>query len=260
MIGGLGLGERWAVISDVHSNVDAFHAVWPELLSADRVIVLGDMLTYGAAPEACMDSLSELVSRSPVDLLLGNHEQLYIDLLAGDTTYFDRMPDWLQEAVDWTAQRVESCWFYDLPWQRRILRRGLLLAHANPWAYGDWRYLHSESDYAEAAATLVEEGVSVGLFGHTHRPASFAHGRLTQEPADVLRLDPGEPHIFNPGSLGQGRTRSNASTMAWLEGSADGDTLRMVSVPFDVAAHRARILGAGLSDGTVAKLLSYLPD
>lgn len=259
MIGGVGLGERWAVIGDIHSNIDALHAAWQELLSADRVIVLGDILTYGAAPEACMASLAELVSLRPVDLVLGNHEQLYIDLLAGDTRYFDGLPDWLREAADWTAQRVEPCWFHDLPWQRRILRKGLLIAHANPWAYGDWRYLNSESDYAEAAATLVEEGASAGLFGHTHRAASFANGHLVTEPAGVLRLDRGAPHIFNPGSLGQSRTPTNACTMAWLTGTERGVTAHLVAVPFDVAAHRARILDAGFSEGTVVKLLSYLP-
>src|SRR5579875_3250636 len=63
---------RIAIVSDVHGNRHAFEAVL-EAISAracDRIWSLGDLVGYGADPDACVDLAREHTEVS----LAGNHD------------------------------------------------------------------------------------------------------------------------------------------------------------------------------------------
>ena len=68
---------RLAVISDIHSNLDAFQAVLDDISkqSIDDVISLGDNIGYGAQPEEIIVSLK----RHSISSVLGNHELAVLD-------------------------------------------------------------------------------------------------------------------------------------------------------------------------------------
>lgn len=259
MLRGLPEGERWAVVSDIHANASAFRAVLPLLEGADRIIVLGDMLSYGAEPEPCMELLASLYTSHRVDLVLGNHDQLYIDLLKGETAYYDRLPDWLRELADWTLARVDPAWFQTLPWRERVACEDLLFAHANPWTYGDWRYLNSAADCSEAAATLSQAGFRLGAFGHTHRALLFARTLRAAE-ACALPLEGFEesPLVLNPGSLGQPRNADKKPSFVWLRRDAIHLHVAFDWVDYDSGAHVDALARSGLSQPTLARLSRYL--
>ena len=63
---------RIAIISDIHSNIEALLKVKEVIdsLSIDRIICLGDVVGYGASPEACC----QLVRQMAEITLLGNHD------------------------------------------------------------------------------------------------------------------------------------------------------------------------------------------
>ena len=63
---------RYGVFGDIHSNLAALHAVWEamEREGVDRYLCLGDIVGYGAEPEACCDRVRELCEVT----LLGNHD------------------------------------------------------------------------------------------------------------------------------------------------------------------------------------------
>jgi predicted phosphodiesterase len=65
-------GMRVAILSDVHSNLEALTAVLRAVDGArvDRVVSLGDIVGYGASPNACC----ELVRSVAEVTLLGNHD------------------------------------------------------------------------------------------------------------------------------------------------------------------------------------------
>src|SRR5436305_353461 len=63
---------RIAVVSDIHGNRQAFEAVLDAIEASDcqELWCLGDVVGYGADPDACVD----LASRHAVVCLAGNHD------------------------------------------------------------------------------------------------------------------------------------------------------------------------------------------
>ena len=64
---------RYLVLSDIHANIDALEAVLAAASSNawDRVMVLGDLVGYGAEPNAVVDRVRAL---NPVAVIRGNHD------------------------------------------------------------------------------------------------------------------------------------------------------------------------------------------
>ena len=66
---------RYAVLSDIHGNLEALEAVLAHARAeADAVLCLGDVVGYGADPVACV----ELVAERAVTTVAGNHEHAEI--------------------------------------------------------------------------------------------------------------------------------------------------------------------------------------
>jgi len=94
---------RIAVISDIHSNLEAAEAVFKDIIdeqNVDRVVCLGDTIGYGADPEACLD----LVIENCDHVLGGNHEYGVLD----EDFWFEIFKHPANKAVRWTAQRLNS--------------------------------------------------------------------------------------------------------------------------------------------------------
>src|SRR5437588_6826524 len=87
-----------AIISDIHSNLEALQAVLKDIEShsVSEIYCLGDVVGYGPNPRECID----LVMRCKV-VLLGNHDQ---------GVMFD--PDGFnppaERAIFWTRAQLES--------------------------------------------------------------------------------------------------------------------------------------------------------
>ena len=78
-----------AVIGDVHSNVLALKACLQSINEyetthspIDTIVFMGDLLTYGVRPNETLYAVSEVASSRDVKLILGNHDQLYINLFS----------------------------------------------------------------------------------------------------------------------------------------------------------------------------------
>ena len=79
------------------------------------------------------------------------------------------LPDWLRESVDWTAAHIPTGCMAAFDWRESWSLGPLFAAHANPFDYGDWRYIRSAQDAEEAAVSVAARGFLYGLFGHVHR-------------------------------------------------------------------------------------------
>ena len=63
---------RYLILSDIHANVDAFDTVLEHAAGRwDRALVLGDLVGYGAEPNAVIDRVREL---APDVIIRGNHD------------------------------------------------------------------------------------------------------------------------------------------------------------------------------------------
>ena len=63
---------KYAIISDIHSNLEALERVLEEIKNreADQVICLGDVVGYGADPSKCLKLLRETAD----EIIMGNHD------------------------------------------------------------------------------------------------------------------------------------------------------------------------------------------
>jgi predicted phosphodiesterase len=241
---------RVAVLSDVHSNQPALEAVLAAIEEAgvEELWCLGDVVGYGAQPDAC----TTLIRESCDICLVGNHDLAVLDSL--DVSSFS---DTAAVAVRWTQEHASEETFEFLRGlEPTASRAGLGMFHASP-RDPIWEYVLSV-DQAEAGLDAQEE--RIGLIGHSHISLFFtrpdgarpghAHGSQAGE-GSVLNLESGG-WLVNPGSVGQ--PRDGDSRAAWLELDTEEWTARFHRVPYNIAAAAEAILAAGLPSHLAERL------
>jgi diadenosine tetraphosphatase ApaH/serine/threonine PP2A family protein phosphatase len=232
---------RVAAITDIHANLPALEAVLEAVDAAgiEEVWCLGDLVGYGADPDACADLLRERCSVC----LVGNHD---LAVLGGlDVAAFSEAA---ATAVAWTRANVSA---RTLEMLRELEpageREGIGLFHASP-RDPVWEYVLSAE---QADACLDVQPQRVALIGHSHvslffvrPPGERGEVRGAQANDDAL-LQLGEGHwLVNPGSVGQ--PRDGDPRAAWLEIDTEAATARFHRVGYDVARAAAAIVAAGL--------------
>ena len=87
---------RFLILSDVHGNIDALEAVLTRAPreSYDRLLVLGDLVGYGATPNEVVDRIFDL---KPDVMIRGNHDKVATGVDGIDS--FNRIA---AEAARWT--------------------------------------------------------------------------------------------------------------------------------------------------------------
>lgn len=240
---------RVAVLSDIHSNRQGLEAVFAavEEAAVDEVWCLGDMVGYGADPDAC----TELVRERCATCLVGNHDLAVLGAL--DIATFSEAA---ATAVEWTRGNVarETLEFLSSLYPAGS-REGVGLFHASP-RDPIWEYVLS-TDQAEAGFEAQEQ--RVGLIGHSHIALFFtrsgarrgyAQGAQATDAAEV-EIAEGE-WMLNPGSVGQ--PRDGDPRAAWLELDTEAWTARYHRVPYDIEGAAAAILEAGLPPALAERL------
>ena len=234
---------RIAILSDVHSNLEALDAVLARAAEAgaSSTLVLGDIVGYNADPREVVE---RLVSLPNVTLLAGNHDLAATDRF--DVTWFNSVA---AAAIRWTAQALG-------PDALQVLR-GLVPRVETAEAllvHGSVRDPAAEYvvNAADAQASFDAEEFSLCFFGHTHLPASFVadgSGNIVGRPlsdGETVSLEPGSRVMLNPGSVGQPRDSDpRASFMIYDTDEASAVVHR---VAYDLATTQLKIRAVGLPD------------
>lgn len=239
---------RYGILSDIHSNLEAFTAVLSDLAAnrVDRTLCLGDVIGYGADPDACLSALQA----SQAVCVAGNHEWACIGKL--DDRWFN---DAARQAVEWTRDRLG---FMELDWLRRLP----LVATDGPCTLVHGTLKHPERfeylvDLAQAVDAARMCDTRYCLLGHTHVPAVIEYdcrqGRMgrvldtAQDLAEVsLSEEPAVRYVINPGSVGQPRDGDPRASYAILDPEAHRVTVHRVS--YDIRAAQEKIRRAGLPE------------
>lgn len=241
---------RAAVISDIHSNRQALEAVLAAVDEAgvDEVWCLGDMVGYGADPDAC----TALVRERSSLCLVGNHDLAVLGAL--DISTFSEAA---AAAVEWTRENVSEETLEFLASLEPDAARGEVhLSHASP-RDPVWEYVLS-TDQADAGLDAQEE--RIGLIGHSHialffvRAAAEARGHTQgAQAADGAELEIGDGEwLLNPGSVGQPRDADPHA--AWLELDTERWLARYHRVAYDIEGAAAAIRAAGLPEVLAERL------
>jgi diadenosine tetraphosphatase ApaH/serine/threonine PP2A family protein phosphatase len=225
---------RVALLSDIHSNLEALDAVLKALPQVDRVLVLGDIVGYGPDPNAVIARLRSVHARGVV----GNH-----DLAMFEPSMLDEFNPHAAAAARWTETVLtpQSRWYLSgLPAHGRIGRHRLV--HGSPNKPYIWEYILDE---LQALEILIKLGRRWCFFGHTHLPRIFTEeGEQVPQPGDWLPLPASA--LVNPGSVGQPRDGNPQASFAVAD--LESEAVQFYRVPYDIAATQAKIREAGLPE------------
>ncbi len=240
---------RYAIVSDIHSNLEALTAVLEDLATQhiDRLLCLGDSMGYGADPSLCLTRLEG----SQAIGVCGNHEWGCLGKL--DLRWFN---DAARRALEWTRDQLS---FTDLDALRRLpltaTEGSLTLVHSTLVSPQRFEYLVEAGqgiDCARVCRTLI------CCVGHSHVPFVFEIERpayrlqrflVKSSELDEVRVatDPQRwRYLVNPGSVGQPRDGDPRASYAVFD-DAEG-RLHVRRVPYDIKTAQAKIRQAGLPE------------
>jgi len=240
-----------AILSDIHGNRHAFEAVLADAESAgaEEMWCLGDLVGYGAEPDACV----ELARRHAAICLAGNH-----DMGVTGAIGLDEFSTGAALAARWTRETISDANMEFLSaLQPAGEEDGIGLYHASP-RDPVWEYVLSA---LLAELCFDTQPQRVALIGHSHVALSFtrpegdvATGEARRH-GDALDIGPttGE-WLLNPGSVGQ--PRDGDPRAAWLMLDTHSWRARWQRVDYDIAGAAAAIRAARLPD-SLAERLGY---
>lgn len=238
-----------AVVSDIHSNRQAFEAVLDAVADSDasELWCLGDLVGYGADPDVCV----ELARRHVAVCIAGNHDMA----VAGELP-LDDFSRGASIAAQWTQEVIAPANLAFLGGLRpEAHEESVGLYHGSP-RDPVWEYVLSA---LLAELCLSAQRDRICLVGHSHVALSFVRheGELaTGEPrreGTELDISTGE-WMLNPGSVGQ--PRDGDPRAAWLLLDLDNHTASYRRTSYDVAGAAAAIRAARLPH-SLAERLEY---
>jgi diadenosine tetraphosphatase ApaH/serine/threonine PP2A family protein phosphatase len=239
---------RYLILSDIHANLEALDAVLAAAEPWDRALVLGDLIGYGADPNAVVERIRGL---SDAVLIRGNHDKVGAGLATVDG--FNHLA---RQAIMWTASAMTPAnrdWVAALPEGPVVVDAWTEICHGAP--FDEDVYIFDDLDARRAFRVLQRP---LCLFGHTHVPAVFGFDgdlQMIGPPrgtSSVLTLKDDMKYLVNVGAVGQPRDGDHRAAYGLLD--TDTRILSVLRTEYDLAAAQSKILAAGLPDVLAQRL------
>jgi predicted phosphodiesterase len=230
---------RYLIVSDMHANWDAFAAVLRRARRKrfDAVLVLGDLVGYGASPNQVVEAVRGMGPR--LYTVRGNHDKV--------VTGIDNGANFNQTALvaaQWTATRLTPGnlrFVRELPQGPLQIEEGMAICHGSP--LDEDTYVFSDVDAWEIFSAFP---IPVTFFGHTHIPSLFSlEGRVLGVRAlrgrtGTVQLHPHGRYLVNPGSIGQPRDRDPRASYMTYDSERRIVRWHRIDYPIDEAQRRIR--------------------
>ena len=221
-----------ALISDIHSNLEAFEAVLKEIKKSkiSKIFCLGDIVGYGANPNECID----LIRKNKTSSIKGNHDH--------EATLLENI-EWFNEdakqAILWTKEKrtdSNSKFLKNLPSSLEF--ENIFLVHGSP-RDNFYEYIFPDMedyDFAELFAIAKKDVIACG----------HSHIQFSREFNDKL--------IINPGSVGQ--PRDSNPDAAYCIFNTKTLKIEFKRVKYKIEKAAKKILKAGLPQFLASRLYS----
>jgi predicted phosphodiesterase len=230
---------RYAIISDIHGNVEALEAVLADIKkrNIDSIVCLGDIVGYYPDPEACV----ELVKKNVDFCVAGNHDYAAIEKIDIQTfTYYAFV------AMEWTRNNISDNakkFLSSLPLS--LERNGIYFTHSSPSSTQDWIYVFPDSEEAvfEAFNSLTHR---LNFIGHTHWPSIMIQedDKIILYSEHTITLNGQNFYLINVGSVGQPRDFDSRSCYAVYDSKTE--EVSLIRVPYDYTITQKKIIEKNL--------------
>lgn len=236
---------KYAVISDIHSNLEALQAVVADLQvrNIDTVFCAGDAVGYGPDPNACTLLIKETCRAA----VAGNHDWAAIGR-APDS----RFNEVARRALAWTRGELSETSIdilRRLPLTLVIEAQNAVLVHASPRDPEAWQYLLRVSEISENLQCFSQ---SICYVGHSHIPfvaEQFPFGDIQMHRGTVT-LAPAAKYIVNCGSVGQPRDGNPRACYVIF----DHGVIQFPRVEYAIEETQAKMRRHGLPEMLVERL------
>jgi len=230
-----------AIISDLHSNIEALQACLDKAraLNVEQYVCLGDIVGYGPDPAAILELVTSLPN---VVVIRGNHEEALFG------AYYKGLRQHIQQTIDWTKQQLSEAqlnYLQALPYQQNV--QGMTMVHATADRPEKWGYLYN----IELARKCMSASDTKLIFvGHTHQPQVFYETPskeikcLTPQAGVKIPVYQQGRYVINVGSVGQPRDDNNAASFVVYD--TDERELLFCRVAYEYAVTAKKIVDRGL--------------
>jgi diadenosine tetraphosphatase ApaH/serine/threonine PP2A family protein phosphatase len=227
---------KYAVIADIHANLEAFQAVLEDAKKQQcgHYAFLGDFVGYCANPKACL----EIVRSMNAPCVKGEHDEWCATELPLESGEPNAM-----KALQWArAQLTEEDlqWLRNLPHIRTV--EDFTIVHATLDMPKKWRYAF---DKGAVADSFAYQNSRLCFCGHTHVPVAFIRdSRVRGGSYSNLRLEPGGEYSVNVGAVGQ--PRDGNPKAGYVIYDMEEGSIELRRLDYDIAAAQKKIHDAGL--------------
>jgi diadenosine tetraphosphatase ApaH/serine/threonine PP2A family protein phosphatase len=239
---------RYLILSDIHANLEALESTLAAAGECDAVLVLGDLVGYGADPNAVITRVRSLPNAT---VIRGNHDKVGAGVETVES--FNHLA---RHAISWTATELtpeHRQWLAAMPTGPVHIDDLVEICHGSP--FDEDAYIFDDLDARRAVVTSQRP---VCFYGHTHVPAIFKYdGELTSlgPPRGArhrLTLDPKAKYLINCGAVGQPRDGDPRAACGLFDTASR--TVTVLRVAYDVAGAQAKIIAAGLPEVLAQRL------
>src|SRR4029077_15124206 len=227
---------RFAILSDIHSNLEAFEAVLADARAREctQFVCLGDVVGYNANPHECVERVREM----DCPIVKGNHDEQASPIESSRD--FNELAE---HAIEWTRDNLteeDKEWLRGMRLQRQV--RDFTIVHRSLDSPEQWGYFFNNLD---AAASFTYQHTAVCFFGHTHVPMAFVRDEgIKRVKIEHLRIDPAKKYFINVGSVGQ--PRDGDWRAAYCIYDVDANDVEQRRVRYDVATAQEKMMRPGL--------------
>ncbi len=229
--------EPYAIISDIHGNLEALRAVNEDIRAngVETVFCLGDIIGYGPNPCECIDASMEFEF-----CLLGNHDNGALFDPEGFSTGAEKAIFWTRAQLESaTDENAKARWDFLARLPRTRRDENMMYVHGTPRSPLS-EYVFPEDIYNARKIERIFAFIQKYCFqGHTHVPGVFTESCRYMSPRELggrYELN-SEKVMVNVGSVGQ--PRDNDPRSCYVMGRGKEIEFRRIEYP--VAVTRDKI-------------------
>ncbi len=228
------------ILGDIHANIDALNATldYFDRLSVKQIYCCGDVVGYGGAPGACIDTLRE----RNIPCACGNHDSY----VAFPTQYNPRyVRAEANKVITWTRSILKPdqlAWLESLPMY--VETKDFLVTHASCQPFPPWIYVTGNKT---AMMHLLFQQKRICFNGHSHIPLLATHRPGRKINIGFLhntRVPKQGRTMVGVGAVGQPRDEDPRACAVLF--NTENGKLNLLRVKYNITAAQQRILDNSL--------------
>ncbi len=236
---------KFAILSDIHANLEAFEAVLKHAQSQNCThhVCLGDIVGYGPNPKECL----QIIRDFNCPTVIGNHDEYCAT--NQQLTGFNPMA---ADGIRWTRAQLtdeEKEWLRNLKYVRQV--ESFTIVHATLDLPERWAYVF---DKLAAGASLNYQHTAVCFNGHTHIPIAFVRGDKGIQGGlySKIKIEIARKYFVNCGSIGQPRDHNTKA--AYVTFDLINNLIELHRLDYELGRTQKKIRAAGLPESLAQRL------